>query len=485
MKKKASTIILIFALLINISCSLKKTSPIQFEVSVADSLFDNPINGKALILFHRDTSATLVWGPNPFNPQPFYRFDFKNWDPKEALVIDKFNNWWDKPIDSLNGIYAMQIVIDIDTLERGYFAQGNTYSSKQIININPKDEINIKVNIEHPIPTWTFNESEFIKEEQFQSHALSNFWKYPVRIKAGVVLPESYYSSPNKKYQVVYIFPGFAGHHASISQGDYNIIRYGVNTIGEEKIFVYCNGEFHQGYHHFADSENNGPWGKAFTEEFIQYIEDKYRVIKGSDSRFLMGQSSGAWTSIWLQVNYPELFAGAFACSPDPIDFRATGNNIYRHNANFYYPEILDSSADNSEFNKQMALMEKTIDEYGQFKTWESTFSKKNNNGHHFQLFDRETGKINPIVAEQWKKYDISLIVQSNPEKYRKLLKNKLHIFVSNDDDYGLDESIRLFKNSTDSLQIKVDIQFFEELGHNIWTDDLRKYIHMIIDSKK
>lgn len=484
MAHKTHIFIALILLSLTIACNIQNDSRIKIEVSVVDSLYDNPISGKILILFHKDTSATLVWGPNPFNPQPFYRFDFENWDTKEALIIDEFNNWWDKPIDSLNGTYAMQIIIDIDTLERGYFAEGNNYSSKKIIDIDPTSNSIIDVKIEHPIPTWTFNESELIKEEQFKSNALSDFWGSPVKIKAGVVLPESYYYEPNKKYKVVYIFPGFGGNHAAISQGDYHINRYGVNTTGEEKIFVYCNGEFHQGYHHFADSENNGPWGRAFTEEFIQHIENKYRVIKGSDSRFLMGQSSGAWTSIWLQVNYPELFAGAFACSPDPIDFRATGNNIYRNNANFYNSEKIDSiSQKDEEIPRRMAFMEETLNEYGQFKTWESTYSNKNENGNHYQLFDRKTGKINPEVAEQWKKYDISLIIQSDPAKFKNLLKNKLYIFVSSDDDYGLDKSIRLFKGITDSLAIETDIQFMDGLGHNVWTDDLRKYIHGIIDN--
>jgi len=481
--RKIFTLVIFIVLLISISCNIQKKSPLQIEVSVADSLYSKPISGKILVLFHKDTNAQLIWGPNPFNPQPFYRIDFKNWDTKEPLTIDKFNNWWTNPIDSLNGIYAMQLVVDCDNTERDYLAEGNSYSKKQTIKFN-NENINIAVKVEKETPFWEFEESQFIKEELFQSNSLTSFWKSPMYIKAGVVLPESYFIETEKEFSVVYVFPGFASHHATVSVHKGQINRYGMNTVGDDKIFVFCNGEFHQGYHHFADSENNGPWGQAFTEEFIQYIESKYRIKK--NKRFLIGQSSGAWTSIWLQVNYPELFESAFAGAPDPIDFRAMGNNIYRKNANFYISNKTDStSLKNSEFNKQWALMEETINEYNQFKTWESTYSQKNKKGNHFQLFDRETGEIYPEIAEQWKKYDISLIIQSDPDYYREKLKGKIHIFVSNDDDYGLDESIRLYKDIVDSLNFKSDIQFLNGLGHNVWTDDLRKHIHEIIDNKK
>ncbi len=473
---------IIGSLLVFVTFSCKTdTSKIFFEVSVHDSIYTKPVSGKLLFLFSKDTNATLIWGPNPFNPKPFYRIDVDNWDTKKPLLVEDFPNFWLLPIDSLKGKYAIQVILDVDTLQRNYLAKGNYYSAKEIINIDPNKLNSYHININKPSPYWEFNESELITEEQYQSSYLSDFWNTPMYIKAGIVLPTSYFKHPEKKYPVVFVFPGFASDHATVSNGKGQINRYGMNTFGNEKIFVFCNGEFWNGYHHYADSENNGPWGKAFTEEFIPYIESKYRTI--SNKRYLMGQSSGAWTSIWLQVNYPDLFDGAFAASPDPIDFRATGNNIYRNNANFYSSD--NKNTNDVLFIKQFALMEQTINEYDQFKTWESTYGKKDKSGHYYQLFDRETGAINPKVAEQWKKYDISLIIKAKPSYYQEKLEGKLHIFVSNDDDYGLGESVRLFKKVADSLEIKTDIQFFDGLGHNVWTDELRSSIHNIIDNSQ
>ena len=87
-------------------------------------------------------------------------------------------------------------------------------------------------------------------------------------------------------------------------------------------LYVYLNAQFPLGHHEFADSVNNGPWGKALTTEFIPQLEAKYGAAATPAGRFLTGHSSGGWSSLWLQVNYPEFFGGVWSTAPDPVDFR-------------------------------------------------------------------------------------------------------------------------------------------------------------------
>ena len=55
-------------------------------------------------------------------------------------------------------------------------------------------------------------------------------------------------------------------------------------------------------------------------------------------ARLLNGHSSGGWSSLWLQVTYPDFFGGTWSTSPDPVDFRdfqrinlyAAGENMFR-----------------------------------------------------------------------------------------------------------------------------------------------------------
>jgi len=93
-------------------------------------------------------------------------------------------------------------------------------------------------------------------------------------------------------------------------------------------IWVLLDESCPGGTHEFADSVNNGPWGQALVQEFIPYIEKTYRADAKRDSRLLTGHSSGGWASLWLEVNYPEIFGGSWPVSPDPVDFRSFPPNL-------------------------------------------------------------------------------------------------------------------------------------------------------------
>src|SRR6185295_2710367 len=89
--------------------------------------------------------------------------------------------------------------------------------------------------------------------------------------------------------------------------------------------------------HVFADSENNGPVGQALITELIPHIEKTYRALGVPGARFLNGHSSGGWSSLWLQVTYPEFFGGVWSTSPDPVDFRDFQRiNLYRDKENMF-----------------------------------------------------------------------------------------------------------------------------------------------------
>ena len=46
---------------------------------------------------------------------------------------------------------------------------------------------------------------------RFQSSLLSQFFKQPVEIGASVLLPDSYYKEPSRRYPVIYVVPAFEG----------------------------------------------------------------------------------------------------------------------------------------------------------------------------------------------------------------------------------------------------------------------------------
>jgi len=458
---------------------------LNIKVKINDALYKGNVSGKLIFLFDSDTSAQLKYGLNHYKPQPVFTYDIENWNPSDTIFIKQFDNKWFNNYSELDGEHTYIVFFDQDTIQRSsIIAKGNGYSNqkKSIFRKDLHDPILFEINKTYS--GWVFSETDNIKEIKLRSPILSEFWGYDIFIESAIVFPKNY-GKNNKRYPVVYIFPGFGSSHASITYGTGQIDRYGINKVGQDKIFVFMKAEFFQGYHHFADSENNGPWGSSFTEEFIPYIEEKYSSLIQTNERYLIGQSSGAWTTIWLQVNYPELFNAAFAGSPDPIDFRAHAFNIYERNSNFYYPINADSIAiESGNKNRLMVELEDVIGEFGQVRTWEATFSPKNEDGTIALLFDRSSGNINPEIANHWSNYDISRKINANPQKYKEVLSGKLHIFVSNDDPYGLDKSVKYFDKVLVYNQIVADIQYFDGLGHNVWTDELRTLIHEVIDNQ-
>ena len=71
-----------------------------------------------------------------------------------------------------------------------------------------------------------------------------------------------------------------------------------------------------------VNSENLGPYGDAITYELIPHIEQTFRGI-GPWARAVYGGSTGGWEALGVQVLYPDLYSGAYANCPDPIDFRS------------------------------------------------------------------------------------------------------------------------------------------------------------------
>ena len=253
-----------------------------------------------------------------------------------------------------------------------------------------------------------------------------------------------------------------------------------MNTVGEEKIFIFLNQECASGYHGFADSDNNGPRGASFVEEFIPHIEKSFRVKASPAARFLVGQSSGAWAALWLQINYPGVFGGAFAASPDPVDFRDfSGINIYEAGANYFY----DGDGELIGANETWSDLEEVTGPGGQLYSFEAVFGGRREDGRPEKLWDRESGSIDPAVAGHWKRYDIRLVLEDAWAVAGSILSGRIHIYVAADDDYGLDGPVRLLEEAARAGGWDIETVFFEEGGHDLWNDALRERIHSAIDS--
>jgi hypothetical protein len=298
-----------------------------------------------------------------------------------------------------------------------------------------------------------------------------------MQLRAGVVLPPSFAKEPERKYPVVYEVTGFGGNHFAAFLAS---ARKAWNVGDTEMIWVVLDGNCRLGHHVFADSENNGPVGKALVEELIPQLE---KFSRGSGVRFTTGHSSGGWSSLWLQVTYPETFAGCWSTAPDPVDFRDFQLvNIYAKDINIFTdPEGNQRPLARREgkpilFYKPFSDMEEYMGRGGQLGSFEAVFSPRGKDGKPRKLWDRKTGAVDPEVAKAWEKYDIRLILERNWKTIGPKLAGKIHVFCGEEDTFYLDGATRLLKESLANLKSDAVVELFPKRHHgNLVDAALRK----------
>jgi S-formylglutathione hydrolase FrmB len=299
-----------------------------------------------------------------------------------------------------------------------------------------------------------------------QSDLLSQFWGQPVAIDAYVLLPDSYYKEPERRYPVMYWIQGFGGT-GSINDRDEAQFQGAMRRLHQEFIIVLLDGMFNGGHQEFADSANNGPWGAALTTEFIPLTEAHFRAIGTAQTRFVGGHSSGGWSALWLQVTYPDFFAGEWSLSPDPVDFR-----------DFIGPDLTKSPPQN--FYTDAAGHDYTLDgqplrdfvvrtgwQKQQYESFDAVFSPRGADGQPAPLFNRRTGAIDPAVERYWEThYDIARILRDRWTALSPKLRGKIHIIVGTADQFDLERPVELLAAEFRALNSDAEIDFVPGANH-------------------
>lgn len=292
-----------------------------------------------------------------------------------------------------------------------------------------------------------------IKPFEFVSPALSAFHGRPVEMRGLVVTPEGYDAGADT-YPVVYFTHGFTAGMASLSDSAIGILTATHAGRLPPMIWVMLDQSSPLGTHEFADSVNNGPWATALIRELIPDLESRYRVDGTPASRFLMGHSSGGWAMLWLQVNYPDQFGGAWISSPDFTDF-----------TDF---EGVDITQPDARIISVMGRMDAVLGEYGgQSSSFEAVFSPRGDDGRPMPLYNRATGEIDAEVARHWREnWDVSQLVRNRWPAQRRDLDGKLHVWVGTSDEFGLDRSTRHLEAAVTAVDGRADFTYAPGKGH-------------------
>jgi S-formylglutathione hydrolase FrmB len=243
-------------------------------------------------------------------------------------------------------------------------------------------------------------------------------------------------------------------------------------------LYVVLDPSCRLGHHVFADSANNGPYGRALIEELIPHIENKYRAVGAAGARFVTGHSSGGWSSLWLQTTYPDQFGGVWSTAPDPVDFRdfqridltRTGANMFTDERGERRP-IARRNKKPVLFYKGFSDMEVVMGHGGQLASFEAVFSPRGTDGKPRLLWDRSTGAVDAEVAKSWERYDIRLTLERNWKTLGAKLGGKLHVYMGEEDTFYLEGAAKLLRESLKTLGSDAVVELFPGKNHGTLMD--------------
>lgn len=447
----------------------------EFEITFSPQVRQQPYTGRVYLFFTKGKNREPRIGPNWLAPEPMVAVDIEGWKPGEPLNINTMISDWmlafpKKLADlDLDG-YRVQAVARFNPIERNVgTGSGNGYSAPLEL---PADtgKLSMKLTIDQIIPARPFPETKWCKLLAVRSKLLSDFHKREVVTQGSVLLPASYFDQPDRRYPVILEVPGFGGTHAD------RVLNEPVpeqNAGGVEFIRVMLDPSCPLGHHVFADSANNGPVGAALVKEFLPELDRQFRTVAAPTARFLTGHSSGGWSSLWLQITYPETFGGTWSTAPDPVDFRdfqridlyRAGENMYRDRDGNRRP-IARRDGMPLLWYDDFDRMEELLGPGGQLHSFEAVFSPRGPGGAPVRAWNRKTGAVETAVADDWKKYDIRLILEARWKELGPRLAGKLHVFMGTEDTFYLDGATKLLKESLEKLGSDAVVEMFPGKDH-------------------
>jgi hypothetical protein len=430
----------------------------QVVVRIAPWLLDHHGTARAIVVFSRRSGHVLRFDPSAARwDAGIYSAQVNNAAPGSAITLDKSAAAYPHSLDDLPaGAYNVMALVDWNGTY-AYAGPAAGMDAGSVSNVYVKPGTRVTLTVWRPIREHPYKYSDAVRRVSVASPELSRFWHHPVQLDAVVALPPGYDGGVDT-YPVVYVMHAFRASGASTAFNESSLDAAHVERAMQsgtipKMIFVYPDARSKYGDTEFADSANNGPWGAAFVNDFVPYVQKSYRTRP--EAQFLTGHSSGAWSALWLQVRYPAVFAGAWAVSPDPVDFRSfLGTNIYAAGANLYRSSSRETpyQVDGSQTvltTRQAAQLENVEGRFGgQIASFEAVFGPRGRDGNPEQLFDRRTGRVNPAVASAWKHYDLTRVLAQEWPASAYALRGKLHIIVGEKDNFGLNRAVALFRAS-------------------------------------
>ncbi|MCV9385454.1 alpha/beta hydrolase-fold protein [Reichenbachiella ulvae] len=464
-------------LLLLVLCSIQQLNAQKFEVSYSPELMSDSFSGSVLLYLSKENPSPKD-GFHIFERSPMFRVVVEDLQPGATLTFDDAALAYPVALSNIErGEYYVQALFDRklkgQTINNG---PGNLYSDPARFILDKNFDTVYTILCNQMVPEVTMKETDRMKELVVDSRLLSQFHDRPMQIAGAVQLPEGYDPKSKKKYPVVYSVFGFGANYKTHA----GYPKYDIPMLGEEPaIVVYLDGRCLEGHSTYANSDINGPWGDALVKEFIPALEKKYQA---NGARFLFGHSSGGWTVMWLQTQYPETFAGAWSSAPDQVDFRNWQNiNIYETKNLYYSPsgqplsDVTIAGRIPVTSTKDMFRMEEILYRGEQMRSFDAVFGHRDEKGEIIRLVDLETGDINPEALPYFRRYDLSYQLRNNWDQYEKAIAGKILISVGEHDNFYLHKAVHLLDEEMQKLNADMQFAYYPGDHFTVFTEEYKQ----------
>ena len=457
----------------------------RVTIEIPEKALDGPTSGRLYLFTSNNGDRPPYTGPNWFSPEPFYAIDVII-DSGGSVEFDGKAGGFPATLGELDkGKYFMQALFDFDIYHSDHAkGAGNLYSEMQEIEWTGENRLHFELT--EVIGEFPFVETDYRQQVRLYSPRLATFYNREIVQKATVVLPRSYYETSDTRFPVIYTVSGFGGTHETMGRS----LSQGGPEIGEgevEFIRVFLDGQCKWGHHVYADSAKNGPRGAALIKELIPEVDRRYRTVSATTARFVTGHSSGGWSSLWLQVNYPDVFGGVWSTAPDPVDFRDYQEvDLYANKPLSLYTNPEGERRPLARRNGQVMIwyedfgrMDDGLGRGGQLKSFEAVFSPLDRQGKPLLMWERDAGQVIPSTVKYWVEYDINKLIERRWDSgLSEKLKGKINVFMGTMDTFYLEGACEFLKKTMDDLDSDAVIELHPDRDHfNLTTPDLMQRI--------
>ena len=282
----------------------------RFEISFTPAAHAAPITGRVYVAISRtnDGPRTPITQTGETGT-PLFGVNIVNVAAGKAVVIDA--STFGHPVRSLTGIpagqYWVQPFVNVYTKfaradghtvwlhndqwegQNWKRSPGNIFGDPVKISFDPKSSTPIKLVANKVIPPIVLPaETENVKRIKIQSAILTKWWGQPMYLGATVLLPKDYGTHPEAKYPIVYDHGHFSLRAPRVGSDP------AWNADGTPRMIIatvqHPSPYYDDSYG--VNSENNGPYGDAITQELMPAVEAKFRVIGQPWARLLTGGST-------------------------------------------------------------------------------------------------------------------------------------------------------------------------------------------------